>query len=356
MKKAEGKVERKAGKGAGKQTGKRIEKAKNVQVHGTQIRSDIGKYPHLLRVSESILDLVGYTPLVRLQRIGKGYGIYAKLEYFNPSGSIKDRMAMHMVDVAERRGELKPGMTILEATTGNTGIALALIAAVRGYRFIAVMPASQSIERKHLMQALGAKVVLTPADEGPAGAINTANELVEKHGYFKPGQFDNPDNPAAHHQTGWEILTQLNGKVDAFISAAGTGGTLMGVSQYLKKTGCCARIVCVEPARCAVLSGCKNPKPHVIQGVGEGFIPEIIGRDRHLIDQLVKVTDRDAIETTKRLIREEGLLVGISSGANIWAALKVAKELGPGKNIVTVLSDSTQRYFSTGLCDIEGCD
>lgn len=284
-----------------------------------------------------ILDAIGNTPLITVD------GIYAKLEATNPSGSIKDRMAWHMVKKAKAAGRLRPGSRILEATSGNTGIAFAMISAVRGYRFTAVMPESMSVERRRMMEAFGAKLVLTPANEDMAGAMRRYRELaLEDPGAWLPRQFENEDNVEAHELgTGQEIIRQC-GRVDAFVAGIGTGGTLLGVARALKKAWPGVKVVGVEPAESAVLSG-GAPGSHGIQGIGEGFVPELVRDNRHLMDEVVAVRTRDAVEMSKRLAREHGVLAGISSGANMLAALEARKKYG---KVATIFPDRGERYLS----------
>ncbi len=295
-----------------------------------------------------ITDLIGQTPLVQLKHFAEkdSARLFAKVEYFNPGGSVKDRICLSMIEAAEADGRLKPGMTIVEPTSGNTGIGLALVAAVRKYQLILVMPESMSMERASLLSSYGAQLVLTPAWEGMRGAIKEAENILEQHpDYFMPAQFSNPANPEAHRETtGPEILAALGDtKIDAFVVGVGTGGTITGVGEVLKAKNPGTQVIAVEPATCAVLSG-DEPGPHKIQGIGAGFVPEILNRE--IIDRVVTVTDDDAYRSTKRLAKEEGLLVGISSGANAWAASVVAQELGVDKTVVTVLPDTGERYIS----------
>jgi cysteine synthase A len=300
------------------------------------------------RVS-SVLELVGDTPIVRLNRLlAEGSAtVWAKLEMLNPMSSVKDRLGLAMVEAAERDGSLKPGATIVEPTSGNTGIALAMVAAVKGYKLVLTMPDTMSEERRQLLIAFGAELVLTPGEGGMRGAIEKAVELVSEHGYFMPQQFQNPANPEVHRRTtGKEILEQTDGKIDAFVAGIGTGGTITGVGQALKEKKPDVRIVAVEPEASPVLSGGK-PGPHKIQGIGAGFVPEVLDRD--VIDEIVKVSSDDAAATARRLAREEGLFVGISSGAACFAALDVASKLGEGKDVVVILPDTGERYLSTGL-------
>ena len=302
-----------------------------------------------MQVVNSIIDLIGQTPLVRLQRIVKSgmANIYVKVESFNPGGSIKDRIAWGMIQDAEKRGVLRPGGTIIEPTSGNTGIGLAMIAAARGYHLIVVMPDTLSVERRLLMAAFGAEFVLTPGAEGMKGAIAEAKRLLnENPDYFMPQQFDNPANPEAHRRsTALELLEQLK-DMDAFVSGIGTGGTITGVGEILKAHLPEIKIIGVEPASSPVISGGK-PGPHKIQGIGAGFVPFVLNKS--IMDELIQVSNEDAIEITRRLAREEGLLVGISSGAAVWAALKVAGTLGEGKNVVVIAPDTGERYLSTDI-------
>jgi cysteine synthase A len=268
----------------------------------------------------------------------------AKLETANPTGSVKDRMAWYMVRRAEERGELRPGDRIIEVTSGNTGIAFAMISALRGYRFTAVMPEHMSIERRRMMQAFGAELVLTPEHEDMAGAVRKYEELVAKNpDAWLPCQFENPDNIAAHREgTGREIVEQTGGKIDAFVAGIGTGGTLIGIAQALKKVNPRVKIIGVEPAESAVLNG-RAGGLHKIQGIGEGFIPKIVAENRHLIDEVIAVKSTDAIAMSRRLAKEHGLLVGISSGANFLAAMESSKRYA---NVVTILPDRGERYLS----------
>ena len=302
-----------------------------------------------MQVVNSITDLIGQTPLIRLQRIVKPgmANVYVKVEYFNPGGSVKDRIAWGMIRDAEKRGVLRPGGTIIEPTSGNTGIGLAMIAAARGYRLIVVMPDSLSIERRMLMAAYGAEFVLTPGAEGMNGAIEEAKRLLsENPSYFMPQQFENPANPEAHRlSTALELLDQMPG-LDAFVAGIGTGGTITGVGEILKARLPEVKIIGVEPASSPVISGGK-PGPHKIQGIGAGFIPAVFNKT--ILDQLIQLSNDDALETARRLAREEGILVGISSGAAVCAALQVAEALGEGKNIVVLAPDTGERYLSTEL-------
>lgn len=298
-----------------------------------------------LRVADDALALIANTPLVRLARVsGEGATVWAKCEFVNPAGSVKDRPALSMILAAEHTGALRPGATLVEATSGNTGISLAMIAAVRGYRCILVMPEDMSLERRYILRAYGADIVLTPAGDGMSGAVQRAAEILrETDGAFMPSQFKNLDNPRSHEEgTALEILDQTGGELDAFVAGVGTGGTITGVGRVLReKLGKNVSLVAVEPAASAVLSG-KPAGMHGIQGLGAGFVPELL--DRKLLDKVIQVTDVAAERMVRRLAREEGLLVGPSSGANVHAACEVAASLGKG-NVVTVLCDSGERYL-----------
>lgn len=298
------------------------------------------------RIYDGVLDLVGKTPLVRLKRLSPSGGaeICGKLEAQNPAGSVKDRPALAMVEAAEEEGLLREGSTIVEATSGNTGISLAMIASVRGYRCVLVMPEDMSMARRHILKSYGADVVLTPAQEGMAGAVERAERIVEEtDGAWMTQQFENPANPEIHARTtAEEILRATGGEVHAFVAGVGTGGTLTGVGSILKERVPGVRVVAVEPRASAVLSGGK-PGLHGIQGLGAGFVPAVL--DRSLIDEVITVTDLVAERMTKRLSREEGLLVGPSSGANVHAAFEVAKKMKSGQRVVTVLCDTGERYL-----------
>lgn len=309
-----------------------------------------------MRVAQSITELIGNTPLVKLNRVVSAdmADIYLKLEFFNPGSSVKDRIALAMIEAAEQEGILKPGDTIIEPTSGNTGIGLAMVAAAKGYRAILVMPETMSIERRNLLRAYGAELVLTPGSEGMGGAIRKAEEIVRANpDYFMPQQFRNPANPKVHRETtGQELLAQAKeiGGIDAFISGVGTGGTITGAGRVLKEAYPHVHIVAVEPAASPVLSGGK-PGPHKIQGIGAGFVPEIL--DTEIYDEIIQVENEEAFETARNVARQEGLLGGISSGAAIFAALKVAKRLGPGKKVVAVIPSNGERYLSTPLYQYE---
>ncbi len=302
------------------------------------------------RVADSVLDLIGNTALVRLSRVGASGSatILAKVESQNPGGSVKDRIARSMIEDAERRGLLRPGSTLVEPTSGNTGIGLAIVAAVKGYRLILTMPDDMSSERRRLLARLGAELVLTPAIEGMTGAVYAAQELCRTNSaYVMLQQFENPANPDAHRRTtALEILEATGGKVDGFVAGVGTGGTITGVGEVLRQRLPGIRVVAVEPARSPVLSGGKA-RVHGIQGIGASFVPGIL--NRAVIDEIVQVKDEDAMAMALRLAREEGLLVGISAGANVWAALGVAERLGAGRTVVTILCDTGERYLSVPL-------
>ncbi|PSD45964.1 cysteine synthase A [Stenotrophomonas maltophilia] len=298
---------------------------------------------------DSILDTVGNTPIVRLQRLAPPQvSVYAKVESFNPGGSVKDRLALAIILDAEARGVLKPGDTIVEATSGNTGVALAMVAAARGYKFVATMVETFSVERRKLMRAYGAKVILTPAAERGSGMVRKAAELAEQHGWFLASQFANPANPAYHRNTtAAEILRDFAGKrLDYFVSGWGTGGTLTGVGEVLKVARPQTRIIATEPAGAALLKG-DDWKPHKIQGWTPDFVPDVLNRD--VVDELVTVDDDRAIATARRLAAEEGIFVGISAGATVASALDVAARAEPGAVILAMLPDTGERYFSTPL-------
>lgn len=292
-------------------------------------------------VVDSVLDLVGQTPLIRLRRIpGAGSAVvYGKAEHLNPGGSVKDRICLAMIEQAERDGRLKPGQLVVEPTSGNTGIGLALVCAKKGYDLVLTMPASMSLERRQLLQAYGVTIELTEPERVMEGAIERAEAIVRERGAFMPGQFDNPANPEVHARTTAAEIQGALPRVDAFVAAVGTGGTVSGVGRALED----ALVVAVEPDASAVLSG-EAPGPSKIQGIGAGFVPE--NYDASVVDRIERVTDDDAYRMKGRLAREEGLLVGISAGANVVAALRVAEELGEGKTVVTLLCDTGERYFS----------
>ena len=300
-----------------------------------------------MTMHKDITELIGRTPLVRLNRLSPtgGATIYGKVEFFNPGGSVKDRICLNMINEAERLGALKPGGTIVEPTSGNTGIGLALVAAVRGYKLILVMPESMSMERASLLSSYGAQLVLTPAWEGMKGSIREAESIIAQNpSYFMPDQFSNPANPAMHKKTtAIEILDSLDGKIDAFVAAVGTGGTITGCGEVFKERNSNVIVIAVEPSGSPVLSG-GEPGPHKIQGIGAGFIPKVL--NRAILDRVMTVSDDEAYQTAKQLSKKEGLLVGISAGANVFAAQRVAQDLGPGKNVVTILCDTGERYIS----------
>jgi len=300
-------------------------------------------------MTRNVLGLIGNTPIVKLAKLNNTKStILAKLEALNPSGSIKDVMALYMTNVAEKKGILKPGNKIIEETSGNTGIAFAMIAALKGYKFVAVMPEHMSLERRQLIQAFGAEVVLTPEEKGFPGALERLEQLArENKDAWLPKQFENRDNIAAHREiTGQRILQAVGDKIDVFVAGVGTGGTLMGVAEALKKANHDVKIVAVEPAESAVMIG-EEPGSHIIQGIGPGFIPSLMNMD--LIDEVIKVKSDDAVAMARRLFKEEGLMVGISSGANVLAALEVAQKSGKGETIVTILPDRGERYLSMNL-------
>lgn len=302
-------------------------------------------------IANNVLDLIGNTPVIRLQKVTSPNTatIWAKLERQNPAGCVKERIGLAMVEAAERNGYIKPGSTIVEPTSGNTGIGLAMVSAFKGYHLILVMPDTLSVERRMLFQAYGAEVVLTPGSGGMKAAITKAEEIVAVHqGAYMPNQFANPANPEIHRQTtALEILNQVP-HLDAFVAGVGTGGTITGVGEVLKAKTPSVEIVAVEPAESPVISG-GDPGKHKIQGIGAGFIPSVLNVD--VIDSIIKVKSEDAHEMARQLARREGLLVGMSSGAAVVGAIEVAKRLGKGKTVVTLLPDSGERYLSTGLFD-----
>ncbi len=306
-----------------------------------------------MKIVDNITKLIGNTPLVRLNRVGTGLGaeILVKLEFFNPGGSVKDRIGLAMIEAAEKSGKLRPGTVIIEPTSGNTGVGLASVAAARGYHLILTMPETMSMERRKLLAAYGAELVLTPGNEGMAGAIRKAEELAAKiEGSFMPQQFKNPANPDIHRRTtALEIWNDTEGKVDLVVAGVGTGGSITGVAETLKSKKNIIKAIAVEPAASPVLSG-GQPGPHGIQGIGAGFIPEVF--NPKIVDEIIKVTNEEAFNTSRKLAREEGILVGISSGAALYAALKVAaRPENEGKMIVVILPDTGERYLSTPLFD-----
>lgn len=303
-----------------------------------------------MTIYSDILKTIGKTPLVRINKLTAGMKveIYAKIEFFNPGGSVKDRIALNMIEDAERRGILKTGMTIIEPTSGNTGIGLAMIAAVKGYPVVFTMPETMSIERRKILRQFGARIILTPGNKGMAGAVAEAERLAQQDGYFMPQQFNNPANPEIHRKsTAHEIIEDLGDRVpDYFIAGVGTGGTLSGVGEILKKKYPAVRIVAVEPSASPVLSG-GQPGPHKIQGIGAGFIPQILNLT--IIDEIIQVDDESAIQTARHLATEEGILTGISAGANMLAALQIAKRSLTEQLLITIFPDTGERYLSTEL-------
>ncbi len=303
------------------------------------------------KICNSIIETIGHTPLVRLNKISHGIStnILLKLEYFNPMSSVKDRIGAAMIEEAEESGKIKPGMTLVEPTSGNTGIALAFAAAAKGYKLILTMPDTMSIERRKLLKALGAELVLTPGAEGMKGAIKKAEDLAKENPeYFMPQQFKNPANPEIHRQTtAWEIWEDTDGKVDILVAGVGTGGTITGVSEVIKLQKPSFKAIAVEPKDSPVLSG-GTPGPHKIQGIGAGFVPDIL--NKNILDEVITVAHTDAGEIARRLAKEEGILVGISSGAAVWAALEIAKRPeNQDKTIVVIIPSCGERYLSTWL-------
>jgi cysteine synthase len=307
----------------------------------------------MARVAQSITDLIGQTPVVKLNRLTTVdmADVYLKLEFMNPGSSVKDRIALAMIEDAEESGKLKAGDTIVEPTSGNTGIGLAMVAAAKGYKTVLVMPETMSMERRNLLRAYGAELILTPGPEGMGGAIRKAEELSKEKGYFMPQQFKNEANPKVHRNTtGKEIIAQFPDGLDAFVSGIGTGGTITGAGEVIKEKYPEAKIYAVEPTDSPVLSGGK-PGPHKIQGIGAGFVPDILKTD--IYDEVLTISNDEAFEWARRAAREEGLLGGISSGAAIAAALKVAKKLGKGKKVLAVIPSNGERYLSTPLYQFE---
>ncbi|MEC1262020.1 cysteine synthase A [Bacillus swezeyi] len=307
----------------------------------------------MVRVANSVYDLIGNTPVVKLNRLvdENSADVYVKLEYMNPGSSVKDRIALAMIEDAEEKGLLKEGDTLIEPTSGNTGIGLAMVAAAKGIKAILVMPDTMSSERRNLLRAYGAELVLTPGTEGMKGAIKKAEELAEENGYFMPQQFNNLANVEVHRRTtGQEIVQQFGDGLDAFVAGIGTGGTITGAGEVLKEKNPSIKIFAVEPTDSPVLSGGK-PGPHKIQGIGAGFVPEILNTD--IYDEIVKVKNEEAFEFARKAAREEGILGGISSGAAIYAAVQVAKKLGKGKKVLAVLPSNGERYLSTPLYQFE---
>ncbi|NMB40374.1 MAG: cysteine synthase A [Firmicutes bacterium] len=310
-------------------------------------KSEERKSHQLIEPVDTALDLIGNTPLISLKKM-TGLNLYAKAEFLNPGGSIKDRVALFMIEEAEKRGQLKPGMTIMEPTSGNTGIGLAFAGVQKGYKVVIVMPENMSEERKKIIVALGAELVLTPAEKSIAGAVEEAEKRAgADSSIFVPQQFENPDNPQIHYlATAKEIWEQLDGRVDIFVSGLGSGGTLCGVGRFLKEKNPNSIVAAVEPKNVSALLG-HEPGLHKIQGIGDGFVPPVL--DTSLVDEVVEVTDDDAIQTARNLAKMQGLLVGTSSGANVWASMEMAKKYGKDKIIATVMADRAERYFSTAL-------
>jgi cysteine synthase A len=294
---------------------------------------------------DSVLEAIGKTPLVRLKRMSSG-NVFGKAEFLNPGGSVKDRVAKHIIEEAEREGNLKPGMTIIESTSGNTGIGLSLVGVQKGYKVICLMPENMSVERKKIVEAFGGEIIFTSASESLSGCLKKMQEITQKdpENYFVANQFTNPHNPGIHYaQTGAEIWDDMDGEVDIFVAGVGSGGSLQGIGKFIKEKNPDAKIVAVEPKNSAALLG-REPGLHQIQGIGDGFIPDVL--DLEMVDMVFTVSDEEAIETTRRLSKEEGLLVGTSSGANVFVAL----HMDNGRNkVVTILPDRVERYFSTAL-------
>ncbi|MDV2887288.1 cysteine synthase A [Alkalihalophilus pseudofirmus] len=306
-----------------------------------------------MKVVQSITELIGNTPLVKLNRLvtDKHADVYLKLEFMNPGSSVKDRIGLAMIEAAEKDGTLKAGDTIVEPTSGNTGIGLAMVAAAKGYKTKLVMPETMSMERRNLLRAYGAELVLTPGPEGMGGAIRKATELAKENGYFMPQQFENDANPKIHRETtGKELLEQVDGQLDGFVSGIGTGGTITGTGGFLKEHFPNLHIAAVEPQDSPILSG-GNPGPHKIQGIGAGFVPDIL--DTAVYDEVIQVSTEQAFEYARRAAREEGILGGISSGAAIYSALQLAEKLGPGKKVVAIIPSNGERYLSTPLYQFE---
>lgn len=309
---------------------------------------------NMSKIANSVAELVGHTPIVKLNRLvdENSADVYLKLEYMNPGSSVKDRIALAMIEAAEESGQLKADSTIIEPTSGNTGIGLAMIAAAKGYKAILVMPETMSLERRNLLRAYGAELVLTPGPEGMGGAIRKAEELAKENGYFMPQQFKNEANPEVHRRTtGKEIVEQFGDEqLDAFISGIGTGGTITGAGGVLREAYPNIKIVAVEPADSPVLSGGK-PGPHKIQGIGAGFVPEVL--NTNIYDEIIAVQNEEAFKYARQAAKEEGILGGISSGAAISAALQVAKKLGKGKKVLAIIPSNGERYLSTPLYNFE---
>jgi len=298
---------------------------------------------------DSVLELIGNTPMVRINKLVSPdmAEIFAKIEFFNPCGSIKDRICHSMIKAAEKHKKIKQGDTVIEPTSGNTGIGLAFVCASKGYKLVLTMPETMSVERKNMLKAFGTTLILTEGSKDMSGAVEKARELAEGKGYFQPQQFSNPANPESHRETTAREIIRQAGNPDAFVAGVGTGGTITGVGEVLKKElGSHVKIVAVEPLNSAVLSGGK-PGLHGIQGIGAGFVPEVLNVD--IIDEIIKVSDEEAYDTARKIMKQEGILCGVSSGANFFAALQVAHKLGKGKKVVVVFPDSCERYLSTKL-------
>lgn len=301
----------------------------------------------------SVTDLIGNTPIVKLNNVvpEDSAEVYLKLEYFNPGSSVKDRIALAMIEAAEEKGILKKGDTIIEPTSGNTGIGLAMVASAKGYKAILVMPETMSIERRNLLRAYGAELVLTPGPAGMKGAVEKAEELAKEHGYFMPQQFENEANPEIHRKTtGQEIVEQMGDQLDAFVAGIGTGGTITGAGQVLKEKYPGIKLYAVEPKDSPILAGGK-PGPHKIQGIGANFVPKVL--DTEIYDEIIHPSTEDAFEAARKVAANEGILGGISAGAAIYAALEVAKKLGKGKKVLAVVPDNGERYLSTSLYHFE---
>ncbi|AOT68600.1 cysteine synthase A [Geosporobacter ferrireducens] len=307
-----------------------------------------------MKVANSIIELIGNTPMVKLNKLvgDEDAAVYAKLEFFNPGSSVKDRIALSMIEAEEKKGKLKPGSVIIEPTSGNTGIGLAMIAAAKGYKVILVMPETMSMERRKLLKAFGADLVLTEGVKGMRGAIEKAAEIAKENpDYFMPQQFENPSNPEVHRNTtAKEILDQMDSHFDMLVAGVGTGGSITGIGEVIKNAIRDVKVVAVEPKNSPVLSG-GQPGPHKIQGIGAGFVPKILNMD--IIDEVIQVEDEVAMEYARKMAREEGILVGISSGAAVYSAIQKAKALGKGKKVVVIIPSYGERYLSTPLFDIE---
>lgn len=306
----------------------------------------------MTKLAQSVLDLIGKTPIVKLNRVTnpEDAEVYVKLEYFNPGSSVKDRIAFAMIEAAEKEGKLTEGSTIIEPTSGNTGIGLAMIAAAKGYNAVLVMPDTMSLERRNLLRAYGAELVLTPGADGMKGAIAKSEELANENGWFMPQQFNNASNPEIHRLTTGPEIAEAFDELHGFVSGIGTGGTITGAGSVLKEKFPGIQVVAVEPQDSNVLSGGK-PGPHKIQGIGAGFVPKVL--DTHIYDSITQVSNEDAYETSREVAKSEGILGGVSAGAAIYAALQLAKELGKGKKVVAIIPDNGERYLSTPLYQFE---